>query len=139
MTVSAEANKDVVRKLIEELWGNLDESAIERYVAPSLREASAEHFAEIAAGFSDLEVRIEDLFAGEDEKVVARLTISGTHTGPFAGVDATGKRVTWTSTRIYLVRGGHIVETWAMQDRLALLEQIGAVRATGKVSWAAGR
>jgi len=36
------------------------------------------------------------------------------------------------------VANGKVVETWATQDRLALMEQLGLVQSTGGVSWAAG-
>ena len=61
---------------------------------------------------------------------MARLTVSGRHTGgPFAGVPATGRFASWGSIRIYRIEGGKVVETWAMQDRLGLLQRLGATPA----------
>jgi predicted ester cyclase len=43
-------------------------------------------------GLPDLLVDIEDMFSAHD-KVVTRLVWRGTHTGSYAGIKATGKRV----------------------------------------------
>jgi predicted SnoaL-like aldol condensation-catalyzing enzyme len=40
--------------------------------------------------------------------------------------------------RIYRVKDGKVVETWAMQDRLALLQQVGAIAEPVAVNWAGG-
>lgn len=72
----------------------------------------------------DAQVTIQDLIA-EGDKVVARLLGTGTNTGPFAGQPPTGKRVTFSSFRIYRLVDGKVVEPWAMQDRLGLMEQLG--------------
>ena len=83
---------------------------------------------------------IDDLFEAEGGKVVARLVVSGTHTGgPFAGIPPAGKQASWVSIRIYQIANGQIVEMWAMQDRLGLLEQLGAVERVQGVTWVGGR
>jgi predicted ester cyclase len=73
---------------------------------------------------------------GEGEKVIARLDIHGTNTGSFAGQPPTGKKVKFHSFRIYRILDNKIVESWAMQDRLGLLEQLGFVQSTSSnVNW----
>ena len=49
-----------------------------------------------------------------------------------------GQRPAAGSERIYRVEDGKVVETWAMQDRLGLLQQLGAVAAGLEVTWAGG-
>ncbi len=51
------------------------------------------------------------------------------HTGPFAGVPATGRRVSFTGVALYRMESGLIAEAWLHLDELALLSQIGAVQA----------
>jgi predicted ester cyclase len=76
----------------------------------------------------------------EGDKVVARLSAVATNTGPFADQPPTGKKVQIHSIRIYQIADGKVVETWAMQDRLGLMEQLGFVRSPGgSVNWAAGQ
>jgi predicted ester cyclase len=93
----------------------------------------------VLRGFPDLHVTIEDKLIAEDDMVVARLTLTGTHTGPFAGQPGGGQRVRWSSIRIYRIADGKVVETWAMQDRLGLLQQLDAIAAREAVNWAGGR
>jgi steroid delta-isomerase-like uncharacterized protein len=96
----SEANKDVVRRIVEEVWngGKLD-SIDEFYAAdfvntdPSSPEVkNLEQFkqwvAEMHAGFSDEQITVEDLIA-EGDKVVEQWSAKATHTGDFMGIPPT--------------------------------------------------
>lgn len=137
--MSAQANKELVLRLIDEVWNQHDATALDRWFGPGLREEVAEHYRQLLAGFPDLRVRVEGDLIAEGELVAARLTLGGTHSGPFAGQAATGRTVSWSSIRIYRLTDGKVAETWAMQDRLSLLEQVGAIAAPATVNWAGGR
>jgi predicted ester cyclase len=121
------------------VWNQHNAAAIDRYFGPSLREEVAQHYHQLLGGFPDLQVRIEGDLIAEGDLVVARLTLTGTHTGPFAGRDASGRFARWSSIRIYRFAGGKVVQTWAMQDRLGLLQQLGALPELEPVNWAGGR
>jgi steroid delta-isomerase-like uncharacterized protein len=82
-------------------------------------------------GFPDLTIRIDEL-VGEGDKVVWRITASGTHTGPFQGVPATGKAVTFGGHYTFRFAHGKIVERWSTLDRLSLLMQLGVVALPAK-------
>jgi predicted ester cyclase len=135
--VSPEENKELVRRLVEEVWNEHRADKLPDYVAEDLLTETEEHVRELLTAFPDVRIRVDDLIA-EGDRVMARLLISGTNTGTFAGRSPTGKKVTYGSFRIYRVADGKIVETWAMQDRLSLMEQLGLVTTAGGVSWAAG-
>jgi steroid delta-isomerase-like uncharacterized protein len=77
-------------------------------------------------GFPDLKIHIDEM-VGEGDKVVWRITASGTHNGSFQGVPATGKAVKFGAHYTFRFENGKIVERWSTLDRLALLMQIGAV------------
>jgi predicted ester cyclase len=77
-------------------------------------------------GFPDLTIHVDDL-VGEGDEVVWRITASGTHTGPFQGLPATGKAVTFGAQYTFRFANGKIVERWSTLDRLSLLMQLGAV------------
>lgn len=81
--------------------------------------------------FPDLRATVDDVMTSDD-KVVARLTVTGTHQGDLMGIPATGKRATWTDINIYRVAGGKIVEEWFCGDYLGMMQQIGAVPAMGQ-------
>jgi steroid delta-isomerase-like uncharacterized protein len=82
-------------------------------------------------GFPDLKIEIDELVA-EGDKVVWRMTASGTHNGSFQGVPATGKAVKFGGHYSFRIEHGKIVERWSTLDRLGLLAQIGAVTLPGK-------
>jgi predicted ester cyclase len=74
--------------------------------------------------FPDTHLVIEDVIA-EGDKVVVRLSGSGTHKGEFFGIQPTGKMVTWTGIAIGRCRDGKIVEMWSNEDGLGRLRQLG--------------
>jgi predicted ester cyclase len=76
------------------------------------------------AGFPDLTASIEDIFSAID-KIVTRLVWRGTHTGPYGGVEATGKTVEVRDFAVWRFKDGKAVEISTMQDRFSLLKQIG--------------
>jgi predicted ester cyclase len=123
--VRTRENKDLVVRLIEEVWnaGALD-MLPELWADQTRGEATAMRDILINA-FPDLHVEIDDLIA-EDDRVVARLSFNGTHRGDFRGIAPTGRPVTFSAIRIYRVSRGKIVETWAVQDALGLLGQLKA-------------
>ena len=99
------------------------------------------HVTELFDAFSGLQVDILDPGPIADgDHVVLRLSVSGIHdSAAFAGQPPSGRHLRWESIRIFKVADGQISKTWAMQDRLGLMEQLGAVRsASGDVHWAGG-
>ena len=77
-------------------------------------------------GAPDIGWTIEEIVA-DDERVAARFTMSGTHTGPLFGVPATGKRFSALSMGFYEITGGKIVAEHGMPDMLSILTQLGAI------------
>lgn len=75
------------------------------------------------AAFPDLQVEVEDTVA-QDDLVVARISMTGTHLGEFQGIPATGKRVAGVGTTIYRLADGRIVEEWWQLDLLSLMQQL---------------
>lgn len=71
---------------------------------------------------------VEDLIA-EGDKIVARLTLSGTQQGAFMGIPPTGKHATVSDIEIFRITGVKAVETWVQVDFLGLLQQLGVVPA----------
>jgi predicted ester cyclase len=75
-----------------------------------------------------MQVTVHDTLAQGDQ-VVARWTATMTHTGPFMGLAATGRKAKVTGMSIQRIIDGKIVEGWDNWDQLGLLVQIGAVPA----------
>jgi predicted ester cyclase len=83
----------------------------------------------LRASFPDLEFVIDDVIAAED-KVVLRLTMTGTHRGSdmpmLIGMEPTGKAVSWSHIHIFRVTDGKIAEHWAVRDDPSMLKQLAA-------------
>jgi len=77
-------------------------------------------------GFPDIQWTLEEMIA-EGDKVAARFTMRGTHSGTFLGVPPTGKAIAVQAMNIYRLRDGHFIEEHGQPDMLGLLQQIGAV------------
>jgi steroid delta-isomerase-like uncharacterized protein len=78
--------------------------------------------------YPDLHVAVQDMF-GEDDRVVSRNTVTGTHRGEYLGVPPTGRFVTYDEMIIVRFADGRIAETWGVVDLLSQLKQLGAVPA----------
>jgi steroid delta-isomerase-like uncharacterized protein len=89
-----------------------------------------EKFAEgIRAAFPDIKIFVEDAFA-HDDKVAIRWYATMTHKGGIAGIPATDNTVRITGLSIGQIKNGKFVASWDNWDRLAMLEQIGALQAS---------
>jgi predicted ester cyclase len=57
--------------------------------------------------------------------VVARVRITGTHTGDFYGIPPTGKHIDLTGIYIVRIVNGKIVEHWGEENGVTLFRQLG--------------
>jgi uncharacterized protein YndB with AHSA1/START domain/ketosteroid isomerase-like protein len=73
--------------------------------------------------FSEVHVTANDTIV-EGDRVVERHTARAVHTGVFAGVLATGKKVSWTENHIYRLQDGRIAEAWSEVSFHDLMAQI---------------
>lgn len=117
--MSLEENKNIVRRYQEIYNGNhledllevVSEDLLTSKIMPGIPSgiegAKAAHQI-MLTGFPDYQTVIDDLIAAGD-KVVARITMSGTHAGTFMGIPATGKRVQFTGIYIARIANGKIV------------------------------
>jgi steroid delta-isomerase-like uncharacterized protein len=80
------------------------------------------------AAFPDTRLMIEDAVAAGN-RVAARVTFAGTHTGPFMGMPATGRSFAVPMIIYFGLRDGQISDNWTQVDMLGLLTQLGALPA----------
>jgi steroid delta-isomerase-like uncharacterized protein len=129
-------NKAVIRRFVEEVqnhqdWEVYDELDDPDFVnlsappgMPTDRETGKLFLQALAAAYPDISVTIDDMFA-EGDRVVTRKTFTGTNSGEFMGVPATGRRVTLQYVDIMRVRDGRIVDHWNVLDQLSWMTQLG--------------
>ena len=136
MKSTQQANKQVVLTVIEEVLnlGNFEP------VYDLLSDRLVEHDPHQAAGttahqsfinavsmfrtaFPDQRT-VVDAQVAEGDRVATRWHMTGTHKGPFMGVEPSGKLVEVTGIFFDTVQDGQIVETWANYDLYGLMQQI---------------
>ena len=83
-----------------------------------------EDLAALKVANPDLHAEIHDMFAAGDY-VFTELTWSGTHTGEFFGIPATGNPVMHSGIVVRRLEDGKIVESWEMWDDLTFLNTLG--------------
>jgi steroid delta-isomerase-like uncharacterized protein len=123
-------NKAVVRAYLGEIAQRGDMVARERYFTstttfngdPDLARQFA-RIAELRRAFPDLEMVIEQQIA-EGPWVATRVTSRGTHTGEFAGIPATGRRIEYAGTAMDRLENGKVVEMWHTVNMHLLMRQI---------------
>ena len=102
-----------------------------RGMAPT-RDGFKQFAQALRTAFPDLRYTLEDSIEAGD-KVVTRVSASGTMRGDFAGMPATNKHATWTEIHILRAADGRVVEHWGLVDQLGMLVQLGVVPAPGRV------
>lgn len=75
--------------------------------------------------FADLTHEVHETLA-VDDRVVARMTLRGTHTGLFEGLAASGRTIGVGQISIFRLSGDRITEIREEADLLLLMQQIGA-------------
>jgi len=141
--MSTAQNKQLVLQWREEIWNKGNVNVIDELHAPDFvghysgipgpirgREALKHLFAAYLAAF-DIQVTPKFLIA-EGDMVVVYDTNRVKHTGAFQGIPPTGKEVTATSTDIYRIVGGKIVEQWFESDYTGMLQQLGLLSTPGQ-------
>jgi predicted ester cyclase len=131
-----EGNRQLGRRFFAEQdrlrGGPAPELCAPSYVAhiggnPPVDRAGHEGFAvAFFAGFPDMRHHIELVVADQDA-VVVRFVLKGTHSGSFFGIPATGRRVEVAAHAILRVRDGRVSELWGIFDEAGLLRQLGVL------------
>ena len=101
-------------------------------VAPT-RDGFKQSAIALKKAFPDLRYTVEDSIETPD-RIVHRLTASGTMKADYMGMRATNKRATWTEIHIGRVANGRLTEHWALVDQLGLLVQLGVIESPARVA-----
>lgn len=121
--MSEVGNKERIQAMLDEVWNDRRPDRLAEFWVDETRNEAERLHEVLFAAFSDLQVRVDDMIAEED-RVVVRLWFTGTHDGPFQGVPANGREVAFGAIRIYRLVGGRVVQTWAYQDAVGLMQQL---------------
>ena len=140
-TAQLEANKDVVRRFVDQVFTSGRTDAIDDLVAPDFEshtwgigsddgadglKAATER---VHSGLSDVSFTVDELVA-ERDLVVALLTSSATPTGDMFGPDTAGKHYEIGELHLFRIRDGRIAEHWHQYDGVGQLKQLGVLPST---------
>jgi len=146
----AEASKDLVRRLFEDIFNEqrldmtgeiMAEEYIEHAVEPFGRQEPGQVHGPshqrnviewLRAQFPDLRMTIQSIIA-EGELVAVRIRSEGTNLGSLGGVaPPTGKRFAAEQSHWYRVADGRLCEHWATRDDLSAMLQLEVIRPPGR-------
>jgi predicted ester cyclase len=145
--MSAEENKAIIRRWIEEAWNQgkvdiADELYADDFIAKDIDDPDKllqgpdgikQYVIATRAAFPDIHFTIDHLLA-EGDKVVGAFTICGTHKGFLGDIEPTGKRIIFKAVDIWRFADSKIVERCvANVDRLSLLQQLDVLFALAKL------
>jgi len=136
--MSLEENKAIVRRFVE-AYNKRNLDLFDDLLAPDYFDQTSKvdskglkQLMNMAfKAFPDFHETIEDIIA-EGDKVWARITFTGTHTGEFMGIAPTGKKITTEMVDIFRIVNGKLVEYRDVNNNLDYLKKLGIIEYTEK-------
>jgi predicted ester cyclase len=76
------------------------------------------------SAFPDYKHQIDDIYA-TDDKVIIRLTYTGTHTNDFMEIKPTGNKFKYKGIQIFQFANKKMINFWGVEDELGMMTQLG--------------
>ena len=135
--MSAEENKELVRRFVEEFWNEGNAAAADELMAvdaeihmPTGERVDLDGLKGFAGAFRgsfpDWHSTFKELVA-EGDRVAERWTGRGTHRDELRGIAPTDRRVEVPGSVFYRIVDGKIVEFRGQLDLMGLMQQLGAI------------
>jgi predicted ester cyclase len=134
----SEENKELARRLLQEVFEEGDLDAIDELVHPEFvnheappsnpqgHEGLKETVEWLRGLWGPMRFEIEDEIA-EGDKMVARVVMHGKHVGEFLGRAPTGKEFATKQIHVYRVEDGKVIEHWSVRDDLGQALELGLI------------
>ncbi|WP_282942538.1 ester cyclase [Paenibacillus sp. RC67] len=132
--MTIDKNMEIVRAFIQKFWIEGNHDYLEQYLTkdyvdhayvPSNVQGLKNMALVLHTAFPD-QMTTEESIVAQDDRVIVRLRMTGTHQGNFRGTEATQNRVDVKLYREYRLHNDKIAEHWALFDTASLFRQIGA-------------
>ena len=127
-------NKEVVRRMFDELINQGNLAVIDELFDPGFESATQQGTMDLAGfrafvegwrgAFPDITCEVADLIA-EGDNVAWSVRATGTQSGEFMGIPATGRSVDFGSLNIGTFRDGRAYRHRVLMDIGTMLEQLG--------------
>jgi steroid delta-isomerase-like uncharacterized protein len=132
--MNIDANKEIVRRFIEQVYTRLDRDAVDELVADDFRDDSwpgeddaksrlRESTGRMRQALDDIRFSVDDLIA-EDDRVAVRVTAGARQIGEFMGMPASNRSYEISEIHLFRLRDGKIVEHWHQLDAMGLMKQL---------------
>lgn len=140
----ASDNKELSRRILEEVWNKRNLDAADEMLAPNLVAHDPQSPMAVRGideykqfvryylnAFPDCHITVEDQIA-EGQMVMTRWTVTSTHKGNLGAIPATGRKMSVTGITCTRIENGKIAEGWTNWDTLGMLQQLGLVAGQGQ-------
>jgi predicted ester cyclase len=132
--MSAEENKALVKRYVEEVLNKKDYSGLDRFFDPghvqhtTARDSNGidgmqQYYDKLFTAFPDMHTTVDHIIA-EGDYVVTCQVLTGTHRGIFMGIPPAGKPFKIQQMAINRIADGKFVESWAVADMLGMRQQL---------------
>ena len=133
-------NKALIERFYNEMWNEWNLAVADEIISDNVRfrgslgstleglENFKGYMETVRTAFPDWHNRIDELIVSGD-RVVTRMTWSGTHRGRLLDVEPTGKRVEYVGAAIFRLAGGKIEDGWVVGDTQELWKALGRLQA----------
>jgi predicted ester cyclase len=141
-TKSAERADELARAYVDAV-NAADDAALDTVLARTFlsyahdgvrsRTATKKYYESLRDSFSDLQLEVHENIGVlvENGMVALRTIITGTHTGDYAGVTATGRQIQTSASHFFRVRDDQLVEHWQVLDTYRIMVKIGRIPGVG--------
>lgn len=124
---------EIVRSFWESVWTEGDAGLLSEIFDPDIRENGEPVDIEAFKGavtswhriFPDFTATVEELIPVGEDRVVSRVTYTGTQKLPWAGLPETGRSFKVVGIDVFRVSEGRIVELWHSVDHYDMAYQLG--------------
>jgi len=137
--MSVEQNKAIAKLYFDQILNEGKLAAVDQYFTEDFqfhittlplpvkgRDGEKGFVTTLRTAFPDLRFSVDHVVA-EGDKVLARWKLTGTHTGEFLGIPASGNEVADVGNDIFHFRDGKIKEIWVNEDSLGLMRAMGVL------------
>ncbi|HXS47997.1 MAG TPA: ester cyclase [Solirubrobacterales bacterium] len=131
-------NEAVVRRFYDQLWNRWQLEIANEVVSPAIhfrgslgtvcksREEFKRYVEGIRVVFPDWHNRIDEMLASGD-RIVTRMTWTGTHRGSLGDLQPTGSYVEYSGAAFFRLADSLIEEAWVVGDTQELWRSLGAL------------
>jgi steroid delta-isomerase-like uncharacterized protein len=139
-TTTYEHNKDLIRRIVEEMFNKGKLEVAPEIFGPDFIDRGHEQVADkkdgpegfaqfvkaIRSALPDLHATIQRM-AAEDDYVAMWNTATATQDGELFGIRATGKKITFKDFHFFRFSEGKVVEHWNQVGIFEIMQQLGVV------------